>query len=141
MQILSNLPGRIRIAHHKLKNNSVLSHLVEYSKSIKGIDSVSGNMFSGSILIYYDYETLTEYELITEILKYSHTILQKSMKFKAHKGDRFWRDIMHGGMISSLVICSVSGFYGPKKIHIITGLLFVLVSAEHTRINRRLLFR
>jgi len=141
MQILSNLPGRIRIAHHKLKNDTVLSQLAEYSKSIKGIDSVSGNMISGSLLIYYDYKTLTESELISLILKYCEPILQKRRKLRAHKGDKFWRDILHGGMIGSLAICTVSGFYGPKKIHLITGLLFILVSAEHTRINRRLLFR
>lgn len=145
MRILSSIPGRIRVAHPKLKDHHTMADVLHCMKQMDGMISVEGQTLTGSILIRYNAAVLKELDLMRDLFddirsSYLPPLPAKESAF-CHKGNRNWRNLLQVGMLGSLLVCTVTGFTGSKNVHLLTGLLFLLVSAEHTRINRSLLMR
>ena len=148
MKILSTLPGRLRVSHPKLKRSRTMADITHCIEQLDGITKVEGQTITGSILIHYDNTVLQELDLMQEVFgdfrnsfKGSDASATKKKGFRLHKSNKLWRTSLHGGMVGSLAICTYTGFKGPKKLHVKAGLAFLAVTAEHMRINRRLLFR
>lgn len=148
MKILSSLPGRLRVSHPRMKCHFALDEMLISLKECVGITQVEGQAITGSILIHYDNEVLKEKELLQRAFssfKVSYGSpapkLKKRKGFRLHKSNRLWRTSLHGGMLGSLAVCTYTGFKGPKKLHVKSGLAFLAITAEHMRINRKLLFR
>lgn len=145
MQILSSIPGRIRVAHPQLKDQHTMQDVLHCIEQMDGLISAEGQTLTGSILIHYNEEVLKELDLMQDLFDgLRGSFLPPSpVKKRAflHKGNRRWRNLMQGGMLASLLVCTVTAFNGSKKMHLLTGVLFLLFSAEHTRINRSLLLR
>ena len=147
MKILSSLPGRLRVSHPNLKSSRTMAHITHCIEQLDGIRQVEGQTITGSILIHYDHHALQELELMQEVFgdfRASYKAPREAKKkkgFRLHKSNKLWRTSLHGGMIGSLAICTYTGFEGPKKLHVKAGLAFLAVTAEHMRINSRLLFR
>lgn len=145
MQILSSIPGRIRVAHPQLKDQHTMADVLHCMEQMEGLISVEGQTLTGSILIRYNEEVLKELDLMRDLFddirsSYLPPLPGKELAF-FHKSNRRWRNLLQLGMLGSLLVCTVTGFTGSKKVHLLTGLFILLFSAEHTRINRSLLLR
>lgn len=145
MQILSSIPGRIRVAHPQLKDQRIMEDALHCMMQMDGLISAEGQTLTGSMLIRYNEEVLKELDLMRDIFDDIRSSFLPPLPVKErtflHKGNRRWRNLLQGGMLGSLLVCTVTAFTGSKKVHLLTGLLFLLFSAEHTRINRSLLLR
>lgn len=145
MHILSSTPGRLRVAHPSLKQPQIMSDVVHCMQGIEGVELAEGQTLTGSILIQYNDEIMKELDLVHDLLDDIRSSFLPSLPAKRHalfhKGNSQWRNLLQLGMLGSLLVCTVTGFTGAKKVHLVTGLLFLLITGEHTRINRSLLFR
>jgi copper chaperone CopZ len=64
-----NVPGRLRVRLPMVKNNpSKEEHVRSILRDVKGVETISVNPMTGSVVVNYDPEVLT-YENILEILK------------------------------------------------------------------------
>ncbi len=134
MTVCSSIPGRIRIRHRLLKEELSLKAFQTFLMEQKGINEIEGQPLTGSLLIKYDPDIL-KYEFIKSIIEtYFKRFFPKV--FKGRKG-RGWRDIVDVGMAFSLLTCVGSAFIWKKKLHIYSGLLFTVLTAEHIRLNKK----
>lgn len=145
MQILSSIPGRIRVAHSQLKDQHTMADVLHCMEQMDGLLSAEGQTLTGSILIRYNEEVLKELDLLRDLFddirsSYLPPLPGKELTF-FHKSNRRWRNLLQAGLLGSLLACTVTAFTGSKKVHLLTGVLFLLFSTEHTRINRSLLLK
>lgn len=72
MQILSKIPGRIRLKEDKVYKNEELSQVLDvYLRNLPGVRNSSVNSFIGTIVVYYEPEILDQEDLqsrITQVL-------------------------------------------------------------------------
>lgn len=148
--IKSFIKGRVRLRSEALKDAKIVAEIVEFLKAEEGILSLDSNVRTGSLLVNYDPDVISEDHLkfaaatLADKLKVSESssqccsnkLLQRSQKnynlIVSRKTERFV-------LFSSFILCLV-GLLGPKKLHLVGGTAFTVLAAKHIYNRRKLLY-
>lgn len=69
-QYIHHIPGKIRIKNPVFKDNfAVLDDFSKYLEDIAGIEFITTNPITGSIVVHYDPETLNSEQLIQFVIE------------------------------------------------------------------------
>jgi hypothetical protein len=106
---------------------------------ISGVQEVDAQPITGSLLIRYDENILAEDQLLSQLKPYccDSQAQPKKLSQPLVPGRRFWRRSVNLAMIGSLGLSVYAAYRISKKTHVTLGFLFLAVSLEHLRLNRR----
>lgn len=136
MHVVSMIPGRIRIKDRMLKKGYVANRVIHRIRHLEHRLNVHYEKLTGSVLITYDPKHIGEREIINKLTESFYI-----MRSLSHIPSKYQRQLLHGGMLMTLVLCIASIIYKNKKIHTVTGIAFTALSLFHTYTNKRKLFR
>ncbi|HBG06145.1 MAG: hypothetical protein A2075_02485 [Geobacteraceae bacterium GWC2_58_44] len=156
MVVASLVDGRVRIRDEKLKREPVLARIKEELMAAPGVTGVEANPRVGSLLVIYS-AALTAVE---KILKTVSELLgsgvevsgsaepaRSFVKMPFIRRESFAvpsvlkaRVLNNIGMLASLVLSIGLGIFGLKKLHILTGIVFVALFGKHFYERRAQMF-
>ncbi len=162
--IVSFVPGRMRMRHPLLKNAELGADISDFLRTIPGIEQVSTKTLTGSLLIEYDSEQLSDdqingllaqgeewlnensqnadiaYNLPEQSLNISSIIdkfsncLNLNIISNAHK-----RKLLKRCLAVSFSATLASLLVNSSKLHVIAGGAFALLAFDHVWQRRRAL--
>ena len=143
MSVVSRLPGRLRIRHPLLRDPRRIAEAGAQAWEVDGVEQVEAQPITGSLLIRYDHYKTTEDQLLSCFTQYisGRTFSPRKPNSSPAPGRRVWRRAVNLGMLGSLGLSVYAAYRISKKSHVALGYLFLAVSLEHLRLNRRRLFR
>ena len=151
MVVASVLDGRVRIRDEGLKREPLVTRVREALLATPGVSQVEANPRVGSLLVLYS-AALTAVE---KILKMVSELLGSGEEVKPAQstGRRLLgrvalavpsvlkrRTINNIGMLASLVLSLAAAIFSLKKLHILTGILFVALFGKHFYERRAQMF-
>ncbi len=167
MVVASLVAGRVRIRDNELKKAQQAQRVREELLGTPGVSSVEANPRVGSLLVLYD-EALAALEKIlkavSEILDSEVDMGESAVPLhgESEGGEPargFWRRTLQRGkvtpvepsilkrrilsnigMLSSLLVSVVAALFDLKKLHILSGVLFLLLFGEHFYQRRARMF-
>lgn len=154
MLVVSQFEGRIRIRDEKMKKETLLSRVQEALLETDGVDGVEVNSRVGSLLVFYT-AAKTETEKILNIIgelldsyvcgpasgfsnNESSCCRLDRCSFKLTPAMK--RVAANIGMLASLGFSMLAAVLHLKKLHIITGIIFLLLVGDHCLDKKERLF-
>ncbi len=147
--IVSFSEGRVRLRHPALKDAALGQEICAFLLEMNGIQSLEHKALTGSLLVHYDAQSITEEEI--------HLLLEQGEEWlnenapqanqpaaqtntasctcvscfpsKLTKAQK--RKILHGSMLSTFMVTLLSGGTGNKKAHYMAGGAFALLTLVH----------
>jgi hypothetical protein len=148
MVIVSNIDGRLRLRDERLKNPEVIEGIRKDLGDLPGlVCDISANRRVGSLLVYYEPPGSS-----SDIIVAVENHLKKTEEGKGlEKTDPLpallnavkslgTRKAIKFGMLGTLAISLVGVAFDIKKMHLISGLLFLSALGMHLSSKRRFLF-
>ncbi|WP_333874958.1 HMA2 domain-containing protein [Methylobacter sp.] len=140
-RIVSSLPGRIRIRDRVLRNQRRLNQLEAELIQIEGITSLQSNPGAGSIILYFD-AAQSDAEMmeaavdaaVDNALATPLPAVDRSVKMRVN---RYAKAGMLGSLATSLALAAT----GQKRLHAVTGGIFVACLGVHLSTHHRSLLR
>ena len=149
MTVVSDIEGRLRIRDELLKDRSTAEAVSKALLSCRGVNEVSYSEKVGSLLIQYSGSNLGQ----TEIKNIIAGFLKESVGESTYGGRGIHvgrhplsaislnkRKLVHFGMLSSLAVSLLGASLDVKKLHLISGIVFIGVLGLHLSSKKRLLF-
>lgn len=155
MVVASHIEGRVRIRDEGLKRESLLIRAKAALLAVPGVSGVEGNGRVGSLLVLYS-AAVTGVERIMEA---ASDILGSGEEAEsaAESGRAFGNGSLAGrvslaisprlknrmvniGMLASLALSLVAIVFDLKKLHLVTGMIFVALFGDHLYHRGRLVF-
>ena len=147
MVVASLLEGRVRVRDEGLKREPLITRVREALLATPGVSEVEANPRVGSLLVLYS-AALTAAE---KILKTVSDLLGSGEEVRgrgaAEPARSAWKmpslgklspisprvkgQLVNIGMLASLVISLAAAIFGLKKLHILTGIIFVVLFGDH----------
>jgi hypothetical protein len=146
MMIASHVEGRLRVRGDELKDSSLVRGVRDKLLARDGLLEVLANLKTGSLLIFYDpspgvkegvLHTLTPYlQKLAEgpSPKTGTSILARLPNLPNR------RRVVHLGMLSSLGVSLLAAVLDQKKLHILTGIAWLVFLGFHLSGKKRILF-
>lgn len=149
MEITSHFGGRARIRSEKFKNGSVAASVREDLAAAPGIEKIEVNSRVGSLLVFYS-ESVTDLNSISELIAKSLDAEADPMSAAPSTNDntmcrplfpkRLKRNITNIGMLAALLLSMIGAVFHFKKLHVLTGIIFLALFGDHFYERRELLF-
>jgi hypothetical protein len=146
MMIASHVEGRLRVRGGELKDSSLVEAVRESLLTRDGVREVSANSKTGSLLIFYNpspevmegvLNTLTPY--LQDFGESSPPKTRTSILTKLPNLPNR-RRVVHLGMLSSLGVSLLGAALDLKKLHIFTGIAWLVFLGFHLSGKKRILF-
>ncbi|MFM8442918.1 MAG: HMA2 domain-containing protein [Methylococcus sp.] len=140
-QIVSSLPGRIRVRAPALRRQSHAQHVKAALARLDGVTRVESNPNASCIVIHFDparvvieeFDTLVE-KTIDDALAKPLTIGRRPTRMQVNRYAKV-------GMLGSLATSMALAASGQKRWHAITGAVFLGCLGVHLGVHRRHLLR
>lgn len=157
MKILHQIPGRIRLGLDEKLPALDADFFVDRLSSEPCVIKVSFNPITLSLLVLYDHDQLSDNDMITLIR--NHFIIQfktsisnaqkylldidkaKSKPKPAEPRYSYYKAVVHTTTGISLIALWAGLLLDYKKLHYFAGAVMTISAIEHTRVNRKLLFK
>lgn len=164
MVVTSHFDGRIRIRDEGLKLESMAGEVKEAVLASEGVNSVEANPRVGSLLVLYD-AAVTAVEKILKVIsdllgsgdQQTEETEPSTTGWRARSvagvaavkrlsrsipaiPPRLKRNLVNGGMLLSLFVSVLLGFIGLKKLHILTGIIFIALFGDHFYLHKERVF-
>ncbi len=150
MIIVSHIPGRMRINLRGFDKGEAEA-LVKSIKMTAGADLVNFNPLTRHCLIMYD-STSNFSENIEKILGESFTGSGEKTPLEEQKQSHndgakpgrkksCYKPVLHVIMLAALVGTYAGLLIKSTKLHAVAGIMLTAAVADHSRVNRRLLFK
>lgn len=141
--ICSFMDGRVRLRHPALKNTETAQQIHCLLSAIVGVDSVTVNERTGSLLLYYDPQQLTR-DTLLDMLRQGEVWLGISDTQSPRSVARFYgsADLRRWGYrvtLASLLLSVGLALRGNTRGHMLAGGAFLLLNAGHVWKARRAL--
>ena len=140
-RIVSSLPGRIRVRDRVLRNRARLDQLEVALRRIEAVTSLQSNPGAGSVVLYFDVAqadaAALEEEVDAAVDAALAAPLPKNKRSLKMQVNRYAKVGMLGSLATSLALAAT----GQKKLHAVTGGLFVACLGVHLGVHRRSLLR
>ncbi len=131
--LTSFIDGRLRLRHPALKNPDTLALAESAARSLEGVQNVTGNPHTGSLLMTYDPAVLSR-ETLMETAERLRAFLPEDPA-KPEKKARGWtfrrKCRAEAGVLSGTMSATVMGLFFGKRLHIAAGSLLLLACAQH----------
>ncbi|PIE43466.1 MAG: hypothetical protein CSA50_04960 [Gammaproteobacteria bacterium] len=136
--ITSASPGRIRVRTARLKAKRFVTETQSKVRELPGVISVRCNLKAGSLVVNYDQNTTNERVMekrVEAICMRTHRKPgNKRLKAKINQVSKI-------GMVTTLVPSVIFGFAGKRRLHVYTGIAFLVFAGIHTLRYNKTLFR
>ncbi len=151
--IVSFTEGRVRLRHPALKDAALGQEISTFLLEMNGILSLEHKALTGSLLIYYDAEHITQEEIYILLEQGEQWLKENAPQVEApsasvtvqvqKSGAMVWhspykpltkaqkRKLIHASMISTFMATLISGGVGNKKAHYMAGGAFALLTFAH----------
>lgn len=138
----SFVEGRVRVRHPALRNPELLQQLRELLAAMPGVQEVTTNDRTGSLLLYYDPKRLD----IQSLLDISGPWLDMAVANGGKESEKHERSVpsrkavQHAkniAMLFGLGTALASGLAGVKQLHALSSLLFALCTTDHVLRHRK----
>ena len=143
--IVSATPGRVRFRRNGFPGSTMLPSIVTQLKQKKGINKVTINHNSGSVLVHYDAGMYSVDQVVEQIRESLALTAIKPVKpprsmpekitgrfpLIAKRTSREMRNGLNSGLIASLAISMLAIMGKNKKLHTQAGLAFLGLVAKH----------
>jgi len=156
MVVASLLDGRVRIRDEGLKREPLITRVREALLATPGVSAVDANPRVGSLLVLYS-AALTAVEKILKMVsdllgsgeevrggaEPAQSSAVRSFIRRASPGEPSVlkrRTLNNIGMLASLVLSLAAAILGFKKLHILTGIVFVALFGRHFYERRAQMF-
>lgn len=137
--IASSLPGRMRIRNAKLRGDLCrLNALAQILKALDPYCDITPNTTSGSLLVLYDCERVSQNELEKTVHRATRTILGEVRIRKKHYTPATLNLNRYAkyGMFSTLGLALWFAAARARRPHAATGWLFVACLGMHLAVHR-----
>lgn len=161
MQVVSHIPGRIRILSEYLKNEEHVKTYIDSMSDHEWVISVSNDLRIGSVIILYDREAMAskQAEITLKNLfilsikppvlntgkkkqKRGKNLKKGTLKKPVAKGNYSYKKaVLHGAMTVALGSTLFFSYYWNKKLHVASGIAMSAIMVYHTYTNRHLLYQ
>lgn len=148
MVVASHFEGRLRIRDEGLKGEPLLSRVREALLATPGVSGVEANPRVGSLLVLYT-AAKTTIEKVTKVVsdflgsekkgdtaEVKRTIAKVPFSIPA----RVKRNVTNFGMLSALFLSVAAAIFDLKKLHILTGIVFLALFGVHFFERKEYLF-
>lgn len=155
MVVASSLDGRVRVRDEGLKKEPLITRVREALLATPGVSGVEANPRVGSLLILYS-AALTAVEKIlktvSDLLGSGEEVRGPAQpvqslgkmpfagKLSLSIPPRVKSKLVNIGMLASLVLSLAAAVFGLKKLHVLTGIVFVLLFGDHFYQRRAQMF-
>lgn len=142
--IVSAVPGRLRIKVPQLLQGELAQRFVECSARALPLLSSRANPDAFSIVLHYDADAISLSDARTRVEQTLDALLApaakpgKSMARRRSARLRLNRYAKMGAL-ASLAVSLASAYAGPKRLHVMTGWVFVACLCAHLAVFRRTL--
>ncbi len=146
MDVASHFPGRIRLRDERLRKERVAARVRETLLAEPGIACVEANRRVGSVLIHYaadvtGKETLLKRvaDLLISASQMRAAALPKPPPRLANiNSTKVKRGALNRGMLASLLFSVAVAGMSLKKLHSLSGVVFLVLAGEHIYERRHL---
>lgn len=147
--ITSFIDGRVRLRHPALKNAALAETVSAFVRGVDGVENVSANPVTGSLLIVYDTEKLSREDLLELAQQGAALLPVKDGKKNGAEGVRSLADMLLSRrasrlagrvMLVSLPLSLAGAVSGMGALHRISGAVFTLASLQHMAAHRKMLW-
>ncbi len=143
-RIVSAVPGRLRIRDPYLSTELAVASISASLSRELPIQSMRPNLVANSIVLHYDaalidlsaMKAVTE-NLLAKLMR--QEAANDSSRLKRRSAKRKLNRYAKIGALSSLAASLAFAYSGPKRLHIITGWIFIACRCAHLAIFRRTL--
>lgn len=142
-RIVSSLPGRIRIRDKSLRDQTRLNELEKQLSEITAITELQGNVRTGSVVVYFDPSVIEIAELETKLDSAVDKVLADTLTppvLTKKRINRYNKIAMVGSLAASLAFAAARRKRW-RRLHALTGYLFVVNLGVHLYLYRKSLFR
>jgi|GEM_PF-1798428 len=138
--ITSSINGRLRYRASWLKSHSMMAEMEHELKGEAAITSISCNKATGSLLISYDHRAIAKKAFEQKISECAAIVSDKpQVEIKANNKQSSNSDFsglsvnqsIKFGMLGSLIPSMLWGAFGSKKLHVLSGGVFLLFVFMH----------
>lgn len=142
-RIVSSLPGRIRVRDKRLRDQTRLNELKKTLLKIAAITELHGDARTGSIVVNFDPSAIEIAALETKIDLAVDKVLAESLTpplLTKKRVNRYNKIAMVGSLAASLALAAARRKRW-RRLHALTGYLFVANLGVHLYLYRKSLFR
>lgn len=143
-RIVSAVPGRLRIKDPYLSTELAVASISASLSRELPIQSMRPNLVANSIVLHYD-AALIDLSAMKAVIENLLAKLMRqeaandSSRLKRRSAKRKLNRYAKIGALSSLAASLAFAYSGPKRLHIITGWIFIACLCAHLAIFRRTL--
>lgn len=143
-RIVSAVPGRLRVKDPQLFQRGKADRFIARSASVLPLLSSRANPLADSIVLYYDAGKMPSAEAQKHIERTLAELLRPGTETPmapARRRSRRLRINRYAKIcaLASLGVSLASAYAGPKRLHIISGWIFVACLGAHLAVFRRTL--
>ncbi len=142
-RIVSSLPGRIRVRDKRLRDQTRLNELKKTLLKIAAITELHGDARTGSIVVNFDPSAIEIAALETKIDSAVDKVLAEPLTpplLTKKRVNRYNKIAMVGSLAASLALAAARRKRW-RRLHALTGYLFVANLGIHLYLYRKSLFR
>lgn len=142
-RIVSSMPGRIRVRDKRLRDQSRLNELKKALLKIPAITELHGDARTGSIVVNFEPSAIEIATLETKIDSAVDKVLAEPLTpplLTKKRVNRYNKIVMMGSLAASLAF-AVARRKRWRRLHALTGYLFVANLGVHLYLYRKSLFR
>jgi cation transport ATPase len=161
MVVASMLDGRVRIRDEGLKREPLASRVKEELLATPGVSSVEANTRVGSLLVLYSAALTAAEKILKTVAQLLGSEAETSASEQPAQGEQSsgswklplpWRTphaersvlkrrvLNNIGMLASLTFSLVAAIFHLKKLHILTGIIFLALFGDHFYQRRARMF-
>jgi hypothetical protein len=142
MTLVSDIEGRLRIRDKLLKDSYVADAARKDLLDSQGITHVSINFKVGSMLILYEPSQITRTDVENIVFQWLKPVVADEneatiFRSPAPRMTMKRRKLVNTTMLSSLLVSLVLAALDAKKLHILSGLLFLSALGLHLSTKQR----
>lgn len=140
--IYSFRPGRVRLRAQALREQNLVQSIQEMLGGYPGIVDFRANCRTGSLLVRYDPEQISQDQLRTALafIEQRFPGAASGAKSIGIRTPLVSRSTERRMLLGVFALC-LAGTMGGKVVHMVAGGAFTLLAARHIYIRRRLLWR
>lgn len=142
-RIVSSLPGRIRIRDKRLRDQTRQHELKKELLQITGITQLQGNVRTGSVVINFDPVAIEITALESKLDSAVDKVLSESLTpplLTKKRINRYNKLAMLGSLTASMAL-AMARRKRWRRLHALTGYLFIANLGVHLYLYRKTLFR
>ncbi|WP_051292827.1 heavy-metal-associated domain-containing protein [Citrifermentans bremense] len=158
MVVASLLNGRVRVRDEGLKKQPLLSRVTEALIATPGVTSAEANTRVGSLLVFYDAALAAAEQILKRISELLDSPQEAPPSAEAEAGGAtsrhfpfsrgmslsilpaLRRRVVNYGMLAALALSVGAAIIHFKKLHVLTGIVFLALFGDHLYQRRGQMF-